>query len=274
LARKTGFLHSTGEFITFIDGDDVFTPDAIATLLKVYQYSQADISMAGYLTVDDNLQPGLPLPYVPHHEPETFLYSHDAMVELLLLGFPAWQHNNNPTTAYCKLFRRRVLEGLDWSATNYSLAEDLFFSLLTFAAAHTSAVVNEIILYYRYHDGGKSRVSNRIYRFNGKEITVLQFCRNFAELATAVLPPKFTWAITKRFQQLCDYYFVEETDFATSLLHLNAQKDNRIAQLELENAAAQERIYQIYNSETWKLGKLATSPLRATRWALRKARRT
>jgi len=265
MARAAGFEHSTGQLIAFIDGDDIYLPNAIETLLEVYLRTGADISMGGYLACNKDLVPGLPLPFELRDNSGVSIYSHDQMLELFLLGFPAWRHNNNPTTAHCKLFIRRALEYIDWQATNYRLAEDIFFSLLTFAAARRSAATNEIIMHYRYHDGGKSREANRIYRYQGQVITAGQFCLNFAELAAATLPAKFTNDIAERYRQLYSYYQVDQPNLASNLAEIVVKQNQRIAELESAFADQQLELNQIRQSNTWKLGLLAGTPVRLAR---------
>ena len=42
-ARQTGFLNSRGEFILFLDGDDVLTPDALDTMIRLQRKYNVDV---------------------------------------------------------------------------------------------------------------------------------------------------------------------------------------------------------------------------------------
>jgi len=264
-ARATGFAAATGELITFIDGDDVFLPNAIETLLGVYLETGADISMAGYLHCDEQLHPFPVQPFPIQSVDGIAQYSHDQMLELFLVAFPAWRHNNNPATAYCKLFRREVIGSIDWGVTDFRLSEDLVFSLVTFAAAQNAAVTNEIILKYRYHNQGKSRVENRVFQFDGKEISALEFCREFADLATRLLPKQFAPAIANRYLTMCSYYGAIDTGFVATLAVVCQEQNAIIAAQNQTIEKLQKQISDILNSRTWKAGQIATGPARTVR---------
>lgn len=226
LARATGFGIATGDYVTFIDADDVFTPDAIQTLWEIHCDTDADISMAGYVFCDGNLTPKEPRwPKGPLND-EVTVYPHDEMLDLFLRGMAVWKHNNNPDNAYCKLFRREILTDLDWQATDYRIGEDTPFSLLTFARAQKVAVSNRVILYYRNLDTSKSRMFNWKFAYQKQSITASQMIENMVDLAHHTLPEQFNLGIAHTALRLNKYYRqAEGMAFLNGYLALVEQRD-------------------------------------------------
>jgi len=266
LARATGFANSTGYFITFIDADDVFTDDAIEVLLRIYAQTGVDIPMAGYVRTDSEMVPhDPPWPGRPVSD-EITVYSRDEIIDAFLGGLDAgWPHNNNPDNAYCKLFKRHLLEGLDWAASDYRVGEDTFFSLLTFARAQSAAVANRIILFYRVLEFSKSREHNWQFKFGREPITALTMVDNLAKLAEASFPPEhypaiggLVWRIANIYQDAGDMEMVR--GFLNYISETSAQKDETIAELQQQNEKLNQRVQDIQNSTTWKLGRIITAP--------------
>jgi len=290
-ARATGFAASTGDFITFIDADDVYTNDAIEVLLSVYQSTKADISMAGYLMTDPYLVPHEPRvwPSAPIND-EITVYSHYEMLDQFLRGFSAWGHNNNPDNAVCKLFRREVLEGLDWGEADYRVGEDTFFSLLTFIRAQNSAVTNRIIYHCRVLENSKSRPSNWKFQFKKEPITALQLIDNLAKLAESAIPMedeaavgRLIWRISRVYQNAADMEIPRS--FLAVLEENNREWQERLHRVEQENQQLKEQIAEqteqlaeqanqnnaIYTSRTWRTGRVVLAPARALRGISKKA---
>lgn len=53
-ARNTGISASHGEYLYFLDGDDVFLPDTLDVLVKCAEQTDADIVRGNYITMDDS----------------------------------------------------------------------------------------------------------------------------------------------------------------------------------------------------------------------------
>ncbi len=53
-ARNTGISASHGEYLYFLDGDDVFLPNTLDLLVKCAEQTGADIVRGNYITIDDS----------------------------------------------------------------------------------------------------------------------------------------------------------------------------------------------------------------------------
>lgn len=53
-ARNTGLNEAHGEYVWFVDGDDIITPNAIAILLKNIRESHSDTYLCNYSLYDGN----------------------------------------------------------------------------------------------------------------------------------------------------------------------------------------------------------------------------
>jgi len=270
LARGSGFAASTGDFITFIDADDAYAPDAIETLINVYQKTNADISMAGFVITDENLVPGEPRQPNPPDATEIVVYSRDEMLDRFLRGYDAWPHNNNPDHAVCKLFRRSVLEDINWHLTDYRVGEDTFFSILTYDRIKTAAVTNRVIYHYRLQENSKSSVSNWQFQYQKQSITGLELMHSLAKQADTAFPDADQVAKGRMLQRLGSYYQeAGDMEVVRGLLAVleeeNLNSTIRIQDLELQNQQLQQQIANMYNSRTWKAGRLVLAPAKVAR---------
>jgi len=270
LARATGFQSSKGDFITFIDSDDAFANTAIETLVNLQHSTNADISMGGYQICDETLSPLTPQPFNFVPEPAIAEYSHEQMLRKFFVGWAAWPHNNNPTIACAKLYRRKILESVDWNLSDYRVGEDDFFSLLTFSQAAKSAVTNQVIYLVRASSESLSRSPNRVFTYQGKTITALQLCENFAALASQILGESYELEIGLRIRAMSEFYLdTKGMEFVRCLSALNRadteELQTRISELEQQNAQLTQRNSDLLQSNTWKVGRLISAPLRALR---------
>lgn len=143
-ARNTGMRHATGEFISFIDGDDWVEPDYIEYLLDLIFMYNADMALSDSIfTTRDRKQ---------NEEDKIEKWSADDAVEAMLTYIPIG--------AWGKLYRKDML---DKSGINFSVpfsGEGMYF--ICMAAQYASCVVK-----------GHRRVYN--YRLNNHGSTLTQY---------------------------------------------------------------------------------------------------
>lgn len=173
-AREVGFVASNGELIFFLDSDDVLYSRAIEVLVE--NLGQNDISVGGYQYFEDEiLSEELGDFEVKNWGKDTF------SKKWLAEDFDSSQIF--PQTAWGKIFRREIIEGVNWAASNYKINEDEFMSAMFYAAAKKISVVDAPLYFYRRNPNSiTAGYQNKTYEnfFEGKKISRSQY---FADLA-------------------------------------------------------------------------------------------
>lgn len=135
-ARNRGLEESSGEFITFLDADDYWSPDCLEKLHGALLRMDAQIAYCGWQNI--GVSGGRGDPYVP---PD---YSLGSKVEAVLSSCP-WP-------IHAALTRREVIEqagGFDESLTS-CMDYDLWLRVAPFVKV---VIVQEVLAFYRHHDG-------------------------------------------------------------------------------------------------------------------------
>lgn len=192
-ARKTGFEHSTGDYILFVDSDDAIREDTILRMLEMAQSKSIDLVVGGYVKFSDDL-PSLSQPQ--DSLPEIMLDRTSAIRKLLIGG---GQENILMMTAWCKLFARSVLDGVDWDASNYRSNEDEFMALQYYSSITTDiALLPEGFYMYRESPGSITRAAYR-NSFNGDTLSRFDTIERIYQEATHRLGDEFSSYILAKF---------------------------------------------------------------------------
>lgn len=117
IARNMGISHATGDFITFVDGDDFITPDYVKHLHQQQVRYHSDIAVMSFLQVDNLVTYYTLLNPVPGDQQFDRSYRPLDWINTSL----AW--NSTPAVGPCgKLFRRTLFNQVKFSTD--SVAED------------------------------------------------------------------------------------------------------------------------------------------------------
>lgn len=131
-ARNTGIEASSGEWLMFLDGDDMLAPDAVDTLLTLARQTGADIACGDYTR------------RLPFEQPKSIrtmvLTGRQALADVL------YQSNIEPS-AWGKLYRRTIFNTLRYREG--ILYEDLDIAPAVFEQAATVANTRRVVCYYR-----------------------------------------------------------------------------------------------------------------------------
>lgn len=209
MARATGFKKSSGDFVAFIDSDDKVLPNYVEKLLQTQTNTAADIAMRGYIPYDHKLEHPL-MDYNPNiHHPVKLkpdVYTKEQAIYYYLTQFTYWQHNNNPTNTQCKLFKREILNAVNWEDCNYSIGEDDFETIYTFSKAEKYAVINDQLYLYRINPDSISNSNKIIPKHQGRQISAFELCGDFEEKAFKLLGERYRNEIYYRTYTLYQYY--------------------------------------------------------------------
>lgn len=173
MARKSGFTASRGEYVTFLDSDDCFHPDAIKNPLAIVMEKNVDMVAYAYLAFSDKeekeqtIQPLLTEVYDYKTTPlEVFQF-------LIRGGY----ENLYPMTAWGKLYKRSLIEQVDWEKSNMRAFEDNFFTPQVLDNVTSFVVLNQQLYLYRRNDTSDHVLSKTVTgnHLNGQPVGYLEY---------------------------------------------------------------------------------------------------
>ena len=142
-ARNTGLAQAKGEFVYFLDSDDLPLPDALMRMVHRAKEAQLDIIKGRFFYFDDITGDKKPGPAIADHglEPGN-----------ALLARQCKDGTYEPMVWQC-LYRRNFLAANDLIMTEGILFEDELFQAPALLAARRTQVLEEPILMYRQRQG-------------------------------------------------------------------------------------------------------------------------
>ena len=171
-ARKDGFLHATGKYVSFIDSDDYFAPHALETLYKIASDHNADLVIGNHDRVYDKkgiIKQGAKPFSITTEE----LLDNNMFLTRILGLKDSGRENSWGTYMWGRLIRLDVVRNayaenadvLFPSYTKSALIEDMAFDLAISPYLDKVWLTNKVVLHYRY--GGATSRDFPIVRCGG-----------------------------------------------------------------------------------------------------------
>lgn len=177
-ARKDGFKASSGEYLIFLDSDDLLHRDSVTIFMSVLQAYRADAVVAGSQEFTDKSERDKI--FVPEEQAEVrVLDTKSKIVKYSILGKPDFP-DSTYMTAWGKIYSRDIIQGADWAASNFRSYEDNFWTPSVLIQAKRVALLANKLHYYRrniqYGSEGNTLGTRLIGNsFNGQPVGFMEY---------------------------------------------------------------------------------------------------
>ena len=188
-ARNSGFIEAKGEYVYFLDSDDLPEPDALMTLAREAKEKQLDVAKARFVYFDDETGEETPGPAIG---------ATDVLAGGALFAMQCSAGAYEPMVWQC-VYRRAFLEDNGLVMAEGLLFEDELFQAPALLKAKRAAAFGYTILRYRQRAGSIMGSFARSSRWCG---SYLEVCRRLAALAGTLEEGDPKRALKKRVGQI------------------------------------------------------------------------
>lgn len=149
-ARRDGLLKAKGEFLCFVDSDDLLPKKSVELLIDAVKESNADLVFGAVVRkmwlLHQNQNPFFTFP-------SRSLISQPQLFDDYYVGF----HKNNvfPVPMYARLYRKSIVDAAMQETELFStqvsnMGEDQLFNLLLFPYLRSMYRIDDVVYFYRY----------------------------------------------------------------------------------------------------------------------------
>ena len=188
-ARNTGLAEAQGEYVYFLDSDDLIEPEALWTLLKRACREKLDVYKGRFEFMDDETGERTPGPALPAMEATDGASVFAAQCQIGLYEPMVWQ---------C-LYRRAFLSEIGLTMPEGLLFEDELFQAPALLKAKRAAVCEDVILLYRQRAGS---IMGSFAKSAKWCASYLEVCRRLDRLGNALPDGEAKEALQKRVGQI------------------------------------------------------------------------
>ena len=232
--RNRGFLRATGEFVVFVDADDVVLPEYLSSMMDVFrEYPELNAVYCNFLRVTDNTIDLVKDKNQQSGDIYTYIISRD---EVLPLYFRFIKNTNHhfipPPMAWIWLIRRQFLLDNQIFFPEFYYGEDTVFTVNIIVCSDKLGVCNKKLYLYRNTPGSitnlipKSLVWDR-YRL--RDNTILKLIQEYAPKYVTSLTIVYNRGVVCHFSQFDYKKYSHELD-KQNITYLNPQISSSISE--------------------------------------------
>lgn len=193
-ARNSGIDASTGDYILFVDSDDLVGTDLVAHCIEVMSQTDSDVCVFRFNNVSENGKESTESRYKALFPKEKSLSPRDAIEQILLMRLPNY--------AWSYMSRASLLRGKVYFPQG-KVMEDLATTYLIWGGASRIAFLDEACYFYRVRSGSI---------LASKNIKFIHDCKDNLEKLTEdvkhLYPELYVDAVNMFIQYLINFLFI------------------------------------------------------------------
>ena len=174
MARATGFKESSGDFVIFVDSDDLLKSDCILKTLLELNKHKVDMVRFGTKVFNDGQINEL-TEVDETEEVSITLTGKRNLYKTQLVGVSGI--TSHLMTVWGGLYKRETVEKIEWKKSNFRAYEDNFWTIQLLENTETAFYSNRVGYCYRCNDADAGVLSKRFTgnRFNGESVGYLEY---------------------------------------------------------------------------------------------------
>ena len=152
VARNFGFSISKGDYVMFLDVDDIYQKDYVSKMVDLIEKTEADIGVCKYVAHDYLLNVSIPNQGYESSAIKKEIMSPEEIDDLF---------GNITLMGHNKIFSRKLIENNNLLFSSSTSLNDVVFVAKALLCADKIAFINESLYTYRRYHNEKSITSNR-----------------------------------------------------------------------------------------------------------------